>query len=1426
MVQLYAQENPYYYKHDKKKYLRADFNRVVVKFKNQPATEHAQVLAQSFSNISPASARPVGKSLFEFTSKGQELNASDISSMRMNTDVFAVHPVFITQDENAELYFTNEICVQFNSAPLQAEVDELLKRYKLSIERSSNAEPYYLLKTDSPSDILEIANAVAKEKNILFSHPNIYTNTLHRLYTPNDRYFSRQFNLYNYGQGTRRGTSTSSADIKMIQAWDFSTGSSLIKVSVLDDGLDLNHEDISSSKIIAGYDFADHDSNVQPIGTNAHGTNCVGLIAADHNTIGIAGISPNSKIQMMKIFRDDGYGGSSDDLVKAIDSAWSQGADVLSNSWAYGTSDTNYIPAIRQAVIRARTQGRNGKGCVVVFAAGNSANRQSGYNGIVLFPANISQVLTVAASDRNDQVSYYSPNCNPSGNVFVEMSAPSHRAYTEQISSEGFEVWSTDISGSLGYNAGTQDTMAGDASGHYDGNFGGTSAACPQVAGAAALILSIVPTLTATEVENILLSTTDKVGGYNYDAIDSRPGSSVELGYGRLNVYKSLLQVSNLTFQFINKIEATQNYGSLVVDNDKVNPVSSGGTRTFAYNTNHTVRTNELPFIINWNSTGKTEKQHHFYSSNLDYSLNHSFTARPDYPQLQDANFVETKPVTINNPMLDGGTGGTASILFKDPWRYYQDGNNDWFQSDQFISYSTPFAIQNNSTNSYGGVFLYQPIESGKPSYSVYAPATQTINGITSYFLNWSSNNAVIENPNTQETGVVFTEPNATVTANYKGHRYSTSSNATLGNGQRKVVRAIDGNGHYAMVYESMNRIWLTTSSDGSSWSNEIEISSAESNRIHKYPTLTVSGNIIAVVWQSESDDNYDFVIHLRRYNISTGALSSTTDDVFWYWTGSPLGTIDAKPVIAANWFNYDGSGDDIMMAWRVPGEGIYVNTRNTSYGYGWATPEIAPNTNGNCVTPSITNVYWYGNYNYHLCWKNNTTGQIAYTELDYDYQADDIQFYNATTLAPTGWSENYFPSIIFSPDNKVTVAWQSYDEVAEGISVVVRQKSSGTWGDITSFSTGATYQAEPVLGTYRYGSTYNKTELVWSYGNTVYASTHNGSTWSNPEIVASGANGGSTAAIIPHSYSTANPNSILKVFRNSSNIINTLIWGGLQKADMADAKSVNFRLNKHALQTLEANSALSEKGYKGLIAFEIAGLSHQTAQSSIDVDVMFDEGQMRSSSFVVGANTDALKLAAAYYAKGLHIPEGAKLTEINDLVSVTLKDAKTKELVKDLWKVPFSRLSLATTTDGEFRTQSIPLNGLKGKEVFLEVSMHGSAQPLFVEDYYIISSEETNLKKFFAETPQLPTEYSLHQNYPNPFNPSTTIRFDLVEPQNVTMKVYNSLGQEVMNLVNEYYNAGSHEVTLNASSLSSGAYFYRMTAGKYSSIKSLMLVK
>jgi hypothetical protein len=112
-----------------------------------------------------------------------------------------------------------------------------------------------------------------------------------------------------------------------------------------------------------------------------------------------------------------------------------------------------------------------------------------------------------------------------------------------------------------------------------------------------------------------------------------------------------------------------------------------------------------------------------------------------------------------------------------------------------------------------------------------------------------------------------------------------------------------------------------------------------------------------------------------------------------------------------------------------------------------------------------------------------------------------------------------------------------------------------------------------------------------------------------------------------------------------------------------------------------------------------------------------------------------------------------------------------------------------------------------------------------YIDNVYF--SDSTELVVSTEDEEDLVKSFELNQNYPNPFNPTTNIGFNLPSTTSVTLKVYNLLGQEVATLINgRKMNTGTHSVTFNAGSLSSGLYFYRIEAGDYNSTKRMMLIK
>ncbi len=300
----------------------------------------------------------------------------------------------------------------------------------------------------------------------------------------------------------------SHAKIGIAAAWDITKGHKDIKVAVLDEGVDTSHPALSPA-VVAERDFIGGNGNsAMPSGDDAHGTACAGIVLSRDKTF--AGIAPRCSLIAVRIAMDDGTGHwVFDDFATAdaIDWCWRQGAAILSNSWGGGAPSD----AISRALARARTQGRGGLGSLVAIAAGNSET-------LIDFPGDLPGYVTVGASNPADERKTHTSSDGESwwGSNFGS---------TMTVLAPGVFIWTTDIAGSAGYETG-----------NFTKKFNGTSSATPAVAGAAALMMSANPTLSASAVRELLGKTAKKLSG--------QTSWTQELGWGRLDVAKTVKAAS------------------------------------------------------------------------------------------------------------------------------------------------------------------------------------------------------------------------------------------------------------------------------------------------------------------------------------------------------------------------------------------------------------------------------------------------------------------------------------------------------------------------------------------------------------------------------------------------------------------------------------------------------------------------------------------------------------------------------------------------------------------------------------------------------------------------------------------------------------------------------------------------------------------
>ncbi len=548
-----SQDRKFYYAYDEKIPLYPKERTIIAKYKEDFDKTFEELSLQQLS--SENSIRWRTGNLLEITFRTDEMEEKIKSFLKSKNMIRSVHSVY-TLKNGPDIIIFDEILLKFKTGITQEQKDDLIAKYNLAYKESY--EIFDILYAGDKVDALELSNKIYETGLVEFSKPNFLSNFVPYQSIPNDPFFVNQVTFHNTGQVFTDGHSgTNDADIDAPEAWSITTGSNNIVVAVVDEGVTSDHPDLPNTRQIrlTGSDRVDGDANPSPVGNNNHGNACAGVIGATmNNNQGIAGLAPGCRIMPVRI---DYNTSTTSDFALAIRFAAENGADIISNSW--GLSDgtapphsPNLYPEVVSAIQYAVSSGRSGKGCVVLFAVNNSANHNTGQNGYISFPANvtIAGVLSVGATDRTDHQANYSPTSDPGHafNQITDICAPSHRAYPCQIATETFEMWTIDIPNSAGYNPwnitgfclnppalGSLLPNSGTNYLSFTGRFGGTSHACPVVAGVAALMLSVNPNLTYMQVYNIVTSTSDQIGGYTYTN-----GRSNELGSGRVNACRAV----------------------------------------------------------------------------------------------------------------------------------------------------------------------------------------------------------------------------------------------------------------------------------------------------------------------------------------------------------------------------------------------------------------------------------------------------------------------------------------------------------------------------------------------------------------------------------------------------------------------------------------------------------------------------------------------------------------------------------------------------------------------------------------------------------------------------------------------------------------------------------------------------------------------
>jgi subtilisin family serine protease len=277
-------------------------------------------------------------------------------------------------------------------------------------------------------------------------------------------------------------------DLAMEPLYAISEGDPSIVVAVIDSGIDVAGTDLAAGIVGALDVFAGDDDPSPEKPSDVHGTAVTGIAGARaNNGFGIVGMCPSCSLVAIRLLGDNASAMST--VVAAYEYAIEKNAAVINNSWGYD-HPVEAPSSIAAAIEDARTRSRDGKGALVVFAAGND-NREIEDQELTGLPG----VLCVSAID-----SYGNPTNYTNYGASVDVSAPSATV-----------------------TIGPSDTIIT--------NFGGTSAAAPVVSGLAGWALSVDPSLTADELGELLIATSVPNPLVEYDA----NGHNDVYGYGTIS---------------------------------------------------------------------------------------------------------------------------------------------------------------------------------------------------------------------------------------------------------------------------------------------------------------------------------------------------------------------------------------------------------------------------------------------------------------------------------------------------------------------------------------------------------------------------------------------------------------------------------------------------------------------------------------------------------------------------------------------------------------------------------------------------------------------------------------------------------------------------------------------------------------------------
>jgi len=313
-------------------------------------------------------------------------------------DLLLRHATEVYEWRGVEVIPTGELFLQLERGRSEETLDRLMERSGLElVERTQWKTGNYLLRAtpENARDPLALAAELHEQDGVEFCEPNL-VQRLRELSPASDPMYPDQWSLHNDGTGVW----AEDCDVDAEEGWEIPLDAASITIAITDEGCE-PHVDYNLM-LGAGWEFPGNDSNASPMAWDNHGTLCAGVAGAIHNGLGAAGVANGAQILPIRIAYSP-FAGSPDWvttttwLAGGIAYAADHGADVISNSWGGGPPSAQIRAAIRKAV----TDGRGGKGSIVLFAAGNDNAPSPSYPA--LHPEAICVVATTPCDQRKEK---------------------------------------------------------------------------------------------------------------------------------------------------------------------------------------------------------------------------------------------------------------------------------------------------------------------------------------------------------------------------------------------------------------------------------------------------------------------------------------------------------------------------------------------------------------------------------------------------------------------------------------------------------------------------------------------------------------------------------------------------------------------------------------------------------------------------------------------------------------------------------------------------------------------------------------------------------------------------------------------------------------------------------------------------------------